>query len=65
MLAKLIAHGADRAEAIARLDAALGDTVVEGVETNIDFLRNVLAHEDFRAGRAHTGWLEQVLPDLV
>jgi biotin carboxylase len=35
------------------------------VETNIDFLRNVLAHEDFRAGRAHTGWLEQVLPDLV
>lgn len=65
MLAKLIVHGADRSQAIARLDEALRNTVIEGVETNIGFLRNILAHKDFQAGQAHTGWLEQVLPELV
>ena len=42
MLAKVIAHGETRAEAIARLDRALGDTVVIGVKHNIAFLRRLL-----------------------
>ena len=46
MLAKVIAHGADRGEALARLDAALGEVVVLGVGTNTAFLRALLADPD-------------------
>ncbi|MBC8091222.1 MAG: ATP-grasp domain-containing protein, partial [Pseudonocardia sp.] len=46
MLAKIIAHGADRAEAIRRLDAALRGTVLLGLDTNIGFLRALLADTD-------------------
>ncbi len=55
MLAKVIAHGADRAEAIRRLDAALRDTVLLGLDTNIGFLRALLADDDVRAARLDTG----------
>ncbi len=54
MLAKVIAHGRDRAEAIARLDAALGDLPVMGVRTNRTFLRDVLNSAAFRGGRMTT-----------
>jgi acetyl-CoA/propionyl-CoA carboxylase biotin carboxyl carrier protein len=57
MLAKVIAWGADRAEALRRLDAALAGTAVLGVTTNIPFLRSVLADPDVRAGRLDTGLL--------
>ncbi len=59
LLLKLIARGRDRAEAIARLDAALGECVVEGVKTTVPFLRRVMAAESFRAGRVHTQMIEQ------
>ncbi len=59
LLAKLIASGATRAEAIARMDAALEAFVVEGVRTVIPFHRRVLASEAFRAGRVHTQMVEQ------
>jgi acetyl-CoA/propionyl-CoA carboxylase biotin carboxyl carrier protein len=55
MLAKLIAHGADRAESLRRLDAALRDTVLLGLDTNIGFLRALLADDDVRAARLDTG----------
>ncbi|GAB3167499.1 acetyl-CoA carboxylase biotin carboxylase subunit [Myceligenerans halotolerans] len=55
MLAKVIAHGTDRAQAVDRLDHALADTVVLGVETNTGWLRDLLAHPDVRAGRLDTG----------
>ena len=55
MLAKVIAHGADRAEALRRLDAALRDTVVLGLGTNTGFLRALLADPDVRAARLDTG----------
>jgi acetyl-CoA carboxylase biotin carboxylase subunit len=61
MIAKVIAHGRDRAEAIARLDAALADCKVRGVKTNIPFVRAVLASESFRAGAVHTGLAAEVL----
>ncbi len=57
MLAKVIAWGSDRAEALRRLDAALAGTAVLGVTTNVPFLRSVLADEDVRAGRLDTGLL--------
>jgi acetyl-CoA carboxylase biotin carboxylase subunit len=55
LLAKVIAHGASRSEAIARLRAALGDFAVEGVRTNLPFLLNALASDDFVRGEIHTG----------
>jgi acetyl-CoA/propionyl-CoA carboxylase biotin carboxyl carrier protein len=55
MLAKVIAHGADRAEALRLLDAALRDTVLLGLDTNIGFLRALLADPDVRAGNLDTG----------
>jgi len=65
MLMKVIAHGADRAQAIERLDAALAALVVEGIETNQAFLRKTLAHPTFVAGRAHTTWLNEAIKELV
>ena len=65
MIGKLIVHGKDRAEAIARMQAALGSFVVEGVPTTIDLHRQILAHPDFIENRIHTRWLEQVLLPVI
>jgi 3-methylcrotonyl-CoA carboxylase alpha subunit len=54
MLAKVIVSGAARAESIARMDAALAQTVLLGLTTNVAFLRAVLAHSEFQAGTATT-----------
>ncbi|PCI64530.1 MAG: 3-methylcrotonyl-CoA carboxylase [Kordiimonadales bacterium] len=58
MLAKLIAHGASRAEALRRLSSLIQDTKLLGINNNLCFLRNVLNHEVFRRGGANTGFLE-------
>ncbi|THG35500.1 biotin/lipoyl-binding protein [Glaciibacter flavus] len=63
MLAKVIAFGADRAEALDRLNAALAETVVLGIDTNIAFLRSLLADDDVRAGRLDTELIDR-LPAL-
>ena len=65
MLAKVIAHGRDRAEALARLDAALAGTAVLGLGTNVGFLRGLLADPDVRAGRLDTGLIARRLADLT
>ncbi|MGF7234655.1 MAG: biotin/lipoyl-containing protein, partial [Frankia sp.] len=65
MLAKVIAHGPDRSTALARLDAALADTVVLGLRTNLAFVRALLAHPDVAAGRLDTGLVERDLAELV
>ncbi|MCW5890070.1 MAG: ATP-grasp domain-containing protein [bacterium] len=62
MLAKVIAHGADRAEAIARLEAALRRLGVAGLTTNRDFLLAVLRHSAFAAGALDTHFVERHLP---
>ena len=59
MLAKLVAHGATRAEATDRAIAALEDLALLGVPTNIDSLARLLAHPGFRAGDLHTGFVKQ------
>lgn len=58
MLALVIAHGKDRSEAIAQLDAALEDFAVAGVKTNIPFLRRMLKSDAFMTGRHHTTFAE-------
>jgi acetyl-CoA carboxylase, biotin carboxylase subunit len=61
LMAKLIAHGEDRGQAITVLLDALADTDVEGVETNRTLLIDVLGHADFQAARVTTDWLERIL----
>jgi acetyl-CoA/propionyl-CoA carboxylase biotin carboxyl carrier protein len=59
MIAKLIARGADRAEAIARMERALGEFTIGGVASTIPFHRTVLAHPVFAQGEATTDWIER------
>jgi 3-methylcrotonyl-CoA carboxylase alpha subunit len=63
MLAKVIAHGPDRATALARLDRALASFALVGVTTNAAFSRALLARADVRAGEQDTGLLERVLAE--
>ncbi len=60
LLAKLIVAGNTRMEAIARLQRALANFHVEGVDTTISFLSSLVERADFIAGRVNTGWLEKV-----
>lgn len=59
MIAKLIVHGATRDEALARLDAALAQTHIVGVQTNVQFLRGVLATESFARANLDTALIER------
>ena len=59
MIAKVIAHGATRAEAVRKLADALRRSEIHGLTTNRDFLVNVLTHPEFAAGDADTGFLER------
>ena len=57
LVAKLIAYGSDRAEAIARMQRALGMFVVEGIYTSIPLHQRILKHPEFIAGKIDTGFL--------
>ena len=57
LVAKLIAYGSDRSEAIARMQRALSMFVVEGIYTSIPLHQRILSHPDFIAGRIDTGFL--------
>ncbi len=57
MLAKVIVHGDDRERALAALEQALGDTLVEGIETNREYVLAILADPAFRQGRMTTRYL--------
>ncbi len=61
LLAKAVAHGADRDQALDRLDSLLRSVVVLGVETNQAFLRDLLADDDVRAGRLDTGLIDRLV----
>ncbi|MGW9042250.1 ATP-binding protein [Streptomyces lydicus] len=65
MLAKVIAHGPDRASALRRLRAALAQTVTLGVPTNAGFLWRLLAHPDVVSGELDTGLVEREAAGLV
>jgi acetyl-CoA/propionyl-CoA carboxylase biotin carboxyl carrier protein len=62
LIAKLIAHGATREEALERLGVALRVTDVRGVTTNLPFLRWLVAHPEVRTGRATTAFLDDYPP---
>ena len=60
MLAKVIAHGADRRAALAHLDRGLGDLVLLGPGTNVAYTRALLARPEVRAGEMDTGLIERL-----
>ena len=62
LIAKLIAHAHTREEALDRLATALAETEVEGVTTNLAFLRWLVAHPALRAGRTTTAFLAEHTP---
>ncbi|EGD54667.1 acetyl/propionyl/methylcrotonyl-CoA carboxylase subunit alpha [Gordonia neofelifaecis] len=65
MLAKVIAYGADRVEALDRLDEALSETRLLGVVSNIDFCRHVLAQREVRDGVLDTELLDRIAVDYA
>jgi acetyl-CoA carboxylase biotin carboxylase subunit len=65
MLAKLIVFAPTREAAIARMERALKELVIDGVETSREFHLRVMADADYRAGRVDIQWLESRLPTLL
>ncbi|MET0154000.1 MAG: biotin carboxylase N-terminal domain-containing protein [Candidatus Binatia bacterium] len=65
MLAKLVAHGSERGQAIARMRQALRDLVLLGVDHNAAYLERVLAHPAFAAAKLHTHFLEEHREELA
>ena len=61
MIAKIIAHGRDRQEAIARMRRTLEMTVIEGIKTSIPLHLRILSDPDFIAGRLSTSFMERYL----
>jgi acetyl-CoA carboxylase, biotin carboxylase subunit len=61
MLAKLIAWGKSRTEALARLSRALAETQINGIRTNIAFFRRIFTEKDFVSADIHTRWLDDFL----
>jgi 3-methylcrotonyl-CoA carboxylase alpha subunit len=65
MIAKVIAHGPDRATAISRLVVALDAFEIEGVVTTLTLHQRLLRHPGFVAGETDTGFLERELEGLL
>jgi acetyl-CoA carboxylase biotin carboxylase subunit len=61
LIAKLIVHGRDRDEALARLNRALGELIVDGIDTTVPLFRALLQEPDIRAGTYDIHWLERWL----
>ncbi|TCM76960.1 acetyl-CoA carboxylase biotin carboxylase subunit [Rhodovulum steppense] len=67
LIGKLIVHGRDRGEALARLDRALGELIVDGIDTTAPLFRALLLEPDIQKGNYNIHWLERWLeagPDL-
>lgn len=58
MLLKLIVHGSDRESAVAKMRSALGELVIEGIETNLDFQFEILSHEAYQKGDTNTHFIQ-------
>jgi acetyl-CoA carboxylase biotin carboxylase subunit len=62
MIAKIIVHGRDRAEAIARMRRVLEMTVIEGIKTSVPLDLKIINDPDFQAGRMSTGFMDRFMP---
>ncbi len=61
LVGKLIVHGADRTEALAKMRRALDELVIEGIHTTIPLHKRIFRNRDFIAGHVDTTWVERVL----
>jgi acetyl-CoA carboxylase biotin carboxylase subunit len=61
LIAKLIVHGCNRAEAIAKMERALGQFVVQGIDTSISMHQSILREPDYRSGNFDTSFMERFL----
>ncbi len=61
LIAKLITHGQDRDEAMARMRRALGEFVIDGIKTTIPLHRRIFSDAEFQKGRVSTSYLERFL----
>jgi acetyl-CoA carboxylase biotin carboxylase subunit len=61
LIAKLIVHGANREEAMARMERALGQFIVRGIETSIPLHQEIFQDAGFRAGEFDTGFMERFI----
>lgn len=60
MLAKLIVHAENREEAIRKMQSALGEIIIEGIETNVDYQYEILHHPDFESGDVDIEFIEKL-----
>ena len=60
MLAKLIVHAKNREEANAKLKSALGEVIIEGIDTNVDYQYGLIQNPDFQAGNIDIGFIERL-----
>ena len=65
LLAKLIVHGADREQAVARMKQALAQFAAAGIDTTVPFLAAVMEEPDYVRGQVSTRWLEGHLDELA
>ena len=63
LIGKLIVHGRDRIEALARLERALSELIVDGVETTVPLFNQLLAEDDIHSGDYNIHWLEKLLEE--
>ena len=63
LIAKLIVHGDNRADAIAKMERALSQFIVQGIETSIPLHQEIFANEDFRRGEFDTKFMERFLAE--
>ena len=65
MIVKLIVHAPDRASAVRKMISALGEVVVEGVDTNLDFQYDILTNDEFSNGYITTDFIPKNFPEYV
>ena len=65
LIGKLIVHGRDRPEALARLDRALGELIVDGIDTTVPLFRTLLENPDIQRGDYSIHWLEKWLAQMA
>ncbi|HIW21906.1 MAG TPA: acetyl-CoA carboxylase biotin carboxylase subunit [Candidatus Dorea intestinavium] len=65
MVAKLIVHGTNRKEAITKMKSALGEVIINGISTNVDYQYEILENKDFNLGNIDIGFIEKHKGEIV
>ncbi len=65
MIAKVIVHGRNRQETIDKMRSTLGELIIDGVTTNVDFQYEILNHEDFQKGNITTDFIPEHFPEKM